>query len=357
MDIVLRTPAALSVDDRAAWTLFQSGDPALASPYFSLGFLDAVVHVRRDVRVVCAYENGAPLAFLPLHVSLFGHARPLGGPLGDHHGLIAAPGARIDLDTLIAGSGVGVYDFHGGLGTQAAFRTQGLDVEGSWVIDLSGGYDAFVDARAAMEPKAFRNIRSRQRKIESEGAVFRLNDTRPEVFEAALRWKSAQYRASGHFDVFSVGWTKQLLQNLSSEQGGEDCRGMVSSLEIGGELAAVHIGMRSRTVLHYWFPVYDPKFARFGPGLALLMEISRAVSEDGVTEVHLGPGDYDFKAHLSSWQMPLVSGYAGAGLPALVRGAAAAIEHGAERLPLGRVSHWPGKAFRRIDALASFRAA
>jgi CelD/BcsL family acetyltransferase involved in cellulose biosynthesis len=81
------------------------------------------------------------------------------------------------------------------------------------------------------------------------------------------------------------------------------------------------------------------------------------VSADGVTEVHLGPGAYDFKAHLSSWQMPLLSGYAGAGLPALVRGAAAAIERGAEHLPLGRASHWPGKAFRRIDAMNSFRTA
>ena len=356
MEVALRTPSDLSAEDRDAWRAFQAADPSLASPYFSLGFLDVMAAARRDVRVVCASRNGAPLAFLPLHVSPLGHARPLGGPLGDHHGLIAAPGAAPDLSELMRGSGAGVFDFHSGLGVQPSFRERALDTEGSWVIDLSEGYDAFVAARSAVEAKAFRNIRGRRRKIEAEGMVFRLHDDRPDVFEQALKWKSAQYRASGHFDVFSVAWPRRVLEGLLRRED-SDCRGVMSSLEIGGRLAAVHIGMRSRSVLHYWFPVYDPHFAKFGPGLALLLEICRAVSADGVREVHLGPGDYDFKAHLAGWQFPIVSGYAGSGLPALVRGAAAALEHGAERLPLGRAAYWPGKAFRRIDALTSFRAA
>lgn len=356
MQVVLRTPEMLSGDERAAWAAFQNGDAALASPYFSASFMDAVARVRRDVRVICAHDAQGPAAFLPLHASGFGHARPLGGPLGDHHGLIARPGCEIDLVDLLRRSGVGVFDFHGALGSQAAFKSHALTTDGSWVIDLSQGYDAFVETRSAVEPKAFRNIRSRRRKIDEAGAVFRLKDTRPGVFENALGWKSEQYRVSHHFDVFSVDWTRNLLSDLI-ENPQHGCAGLMSSLEIDGELAAVHVGMRSGSVLHYWFPVYDPKFAKFGPGLALLMEICQAVSADGVTEVHLGPGVYDFKAHLSSWQMPLVSGYAGAGFPALVRGAAAAIERGAEHLPLGRASHWPGKAFRRIDAMTSFRAA
>jgi len=356
MEVVLRTPDTLSGDERDAWAAFQNGDAALASPYFSPAFMGAMAQVRRDVRVICVRDEHGPAAFLPLHANGFGHARPLGGPLGDLHGLIARPGCEINLVDLLRRSGVGVYDFHGALGSQRAFKASALTTDGSWVIDLSQGFDAFVETRSAVEPKAFRNIRSRRRKIDEEGAVFRLQDTRPGVFQAALNWKSAQYRASHHFDVFSVDWTRNLLFDLI-EKPQDGCAGLMSSLEIGGELAAVHVGMRSAGVLHYWFPVYDPKFAKFGPGLALLMEICQAVSADGVTEVHLGPGAYDFKAHLSSWQMPLLSGYAGAGFPALVRGAAAAIERGAEHLPLGRASHWPGKAFRRIDAMTSFRAA
>jgi len=273
MEVVLRTPEMLSQEERDAWRVFQSGDAALGSPYFSLDFLDAVARVRKDVRVACMRDAGGPAAFLPLHCNGFGHARPLAGPLGDHHGLILRPGARIDLADVLRRAGAGVYDFHGALGSQAAFRRCALETDGSWVIDLARGYDAFIETRAGVEPKAFRNIRSRQRKIEAEGSVFRLHDHRPGVFETALAWKSAQYRASRHFDVFSVDWTKNLLRTLVDAPA-PGCAGIVSSLEIGGELAAVHVGMRSDTVLHYWFPVYDPKHARFGPGLALLLDLS-----------------------------------------------------------------------------------
>lgn len=173
------------------------------------------------------------------------------------------------------------------------------------------------------------------------------------MLAAALAWKSAQYKRTGVFDAFSVRWTVDLLNNIKAK----DCRLLVSSLEIGGRLAAVHVGMRTQRVLHYWFPVYDPEFSGFGPGLALLMDICQAVAADGVAEVHLGPGEYEFKAQLASWQIALVSGFAGQGAPLAVQRAARALECSAERLPLGMVARLPGKAFRRIDLLAGFHAA
>ena len=40
---------------------------------------------------------------------------------------------------------------------------------------------------------------------------------------------------------------------------------LVSFADNGGErLVAAHLGMRSRTVWHYWFPAYDPAFAKIG---------------------------------------------------------------------------------------------
>ena len=355
-DIAIKTAAALSVDERQAWSALQSADPLLASPYFSLGYLDAMAAVREDVRVIVKRQNGAPAAFLPLQLGMFGHARPLGGPLSDHHGAVGDVGGGAGLTEMLRKAGVGVFDFHGALAAQRGFADHARHHDGSWVIDLSEGYDAFIQARSDVEPKAFRNLRARRRKIDEAGARLRVHDDRPGVLEAALSWKSDQYIASGHFDVFSVAWTRNLMARLI-ETRGSDCQGLVSSLEIGGELAAVHVGMRSQSVLHYWFPVYDPKFSKFGPGLALLLELCEALSTDGVSEVHLGPGAYDFKAQLAAWQMPLAHGFAGSGPVATVRRMAEAFETGAERLPLGRFSSWPGKAFRRIDQMAGFRPA
>jgi len=355
LNVTAVKPADLTPAERAAWQAFVDADPALASPYFSLGFLDAVNGARRDTRVLVARRRGDIIAFLPLHAGLMGHARPLAGPLGDHHGLIAAPGIDLDLGEMLKAGGVGVFGFHGGLAGQAPFRRHALERDGSWVIDLSGGYDAFVEARCAVDAKAFRNLRARRRKLEgAEGGFdFRINDDRPEVLQTALAWKSAQYKRTGVFDAFSVRWTVNLLNNIKAN----DCRLQVSSLEIGGRLAAVHVGMRTDRVLHYWFPAYDPEFSSFGPGLALLMEICQVMAADGVSEVHLGPGDYDFKSQLASWQIGLVGGFAGQGAPMAVQRAARALERGVERLPLGPVARLPGKAFRRIDLLAGFHAA
>lgn len=342
--------------EREAWAAFRAADPMLASPYFSLDFMDAVAGVRRDVRVLVARKHGQIAGFLPLHLGAFGHARPLGGPLGDHHGLIAAPGETLDLPHMLKRGGVAVYDFFGVPGGQRAFGRFGAVEDGSWVIDLSEGYENFVQSRTALEPKAFRNLRARQRKLDETEAVFRIEDTRPEVFQTALDWKSAQYRRTGHFDVFSVTWPRRMLEALLRSRG--ETRGLVSSLEIGGRLAAVHVGMRSESALHYWFPVYDPEFSKFGPGLALLLKLAEGLSREGVSEIHLGPGEYEFKAQLSSWQFPLRQGFAGApSVVAAARGLAARVEQAGAALPFGPAADLPGKVFRRIDRMAGFRAA
>ncbi|KAA5804706.1 GNAT family N-acetyltransferase [Alkalicaulis satelles] len=346
----------LTAAEREAWRAFTAGGRDLASPYFTLGFLDAAASARRDVRVLVIRRGGSVTGFLPLHAGFMGHARPLGGPLGDHHGLIAEPGSDIALSDVLKAGGVGLFSFFGALGGQGAFAPHALARDGSWVMDLSEGFEAYADARAAVEPKAFRNLRARRRKLESAegGFEFRIDDRREDVFAAALAWKSAQYRRTGVFDAFSVRWTRDLLKALRHQ---DDCRLLVSSLEIGGKLAAAHVGMRSAQVLHYWFPVYDPEFSAVGPGLSLLLEIASAMPGEGVREIHLGPGDFMFKQHLGSWQFALLSGFAGQGAPLAVQRAARALELRAERLPLGPVSRLPGKAFRRIDVMAGFHAA
>lgn len=359
--IEVETCRALSLGktERDAWHSFQSADPALASPYFSLGFLDVMAAVRRDTRVLVIREAGKIKGFLPLHRGTMGYCRPLGGPLSDHHGFIAAPGSAFDLQAVLKKAGLKVFDFHGALGTQGAFREHAQERDGSWVIDLSDGYEAWLAARAAVEPKAFRNLRARRRKLEEETAsyTFRIHDDRPEVLAKALEWKSAQYRRTGHFDVFSVDWTRKLIHALLGG-GLDNTSGLVSSLEINGQLAAAHVGMRSDTVLHYWFPVYDPEFSKLGPGLNLLLEIARELSAEGLSEIHLGPGEYDFKRELASWQFPLLTGFATApSFAGAARQMADRIENMAERLPLGAVSTLPGRAFRRIDRFAAFRAA
>lgn len=353
MSVSLKTFSQLSADDRDAWQGFQADNPMLGSPYFALKFFECVSQARVDTRVLCVYENGAPVGFLPMHVGFAGYARPLGGPLGDHCGLIAPAGGHIALQEALKAADVGVFDFVGALACQPSFAEHGRVRYGSWVIDLQDGYDSYLNRQASLQAKVFSKIRSRRRKIDQLSHVFRIHDTRPGIVDTALEWKREQYKVTGFFDVFSVEWTNKLIQSLSTIDT-EHFAGSVSSLELDGQLAAIHVGMRSDRVLHYWFPVYNPKFSKLGPGLALLLEMAKAMSEDGVQAIDLGPGDYKFKAELSSYQFPIADGYVGAGLTYFARRLADQVEHGAEHLPLGRVSHWPGKAFRRIHHYTGF---
>ncbi len=359
MRLEVKPHRALNVIERDAWRAFVEADPDLATPYAALGFADAVAAARRDLTIVVQSRNGSPEAFLPLHRGFAGHARPLAGPLGDHHGLIAAPDAEVDLQRMLRAAGVGAFDFHGALGRQSAFSRYGRVEDGSWVADLSDGFDAFTARQRKLGGNTFRTIQTAHRKIEErEGAVrIRFHDDRPEALAQLYRWKSAQYRASGYFDVFSAPWTRKLIDTLAHAERA-DCRGVLSSLEIDGRVAAVHFGIMGPRAMHYWFPAYDPAFSKLAPGNALTMAICAELAERGVGELHLGPGDSRQKAALGSWQIPLRQGCVARFAPmGLARRASTALEETAERLPLGALSSLPGRAFRRIDRFAAFRAA
>ncbi|MGJ3230444.1 MAG: GNAT family N-acetyltransferase [Oceanicaulis sp.] len=354
MDAVLLRPAELSDGDRDAWRAARAGDRAAYSPYLALRFLDAVAAVRRDTKVL-RVETQAGLSFLPMQAGPAGYARALAGPLGDHHGLVGAPLDRPALSAALRRAGVAVFDHHGALATQTAFEGER---DGSWVCDLSKGYEGFVRERKKLGGNTARNIFASIRKLSEHGELtFRFEDHRPETLEQLYVWKSAQYETSGFFDVFSVGWTRNLMQYLMVGEDGADARGVLSSLELDGRLVAVHFGLLGEHAMHYWFPAYDAEMAKLGPGNALLAQVLEELARRGVSELHLGPGDYRTKAALGSWQFPVVRGcVTGGGLVAALRTGAEALERGAERLPLGRVSQWPGKAFRRIDTYAGFRS-
>ena len=85
--------------------------------------------------------------------------------------------------------------------------------------------------------------------------------------------------------------------------------------------------------------------------------MAHALSRDGITAIHLGPGEYDFKRRLSNAGFGVVTGQIRR--PSLTNGIVTAgrrIDRFARRLPLGRMSAWPGKAIRRIDKWAAIHA-
>jgi hypothetical protein len=62
------------------------------------------------------------------------------------------------------------------------------------------------------------------------------------------------------------------------------------ALEVGDSIAAVHIGIRSGTVVHLGLLVHSPAFAHESPGALLLHRLMEILPRDGVTRFDLTPG-------------------------------------------------------------------
>jgi CelD/BcsL family acetyltransferase involved in cellulose biosynthesis len=81
-----------------------------------------------------------------------------------------------------------------------------------------------------------------------------------------------------------------LLHARSTEFGG-----ILSTLYAGPNLVAAHFGLRSGSVLHWWFPVYDPEFSALAPGWMLLRELMMAAPSLGISRIDLGRGEDEYK--------------------------------------------------------------
>ncbi|MHA6289454.1 GNAT family N-acetyltransferase [Maricaulis sp. CAU 1757] len=347
----------LTAAQQGLWRALQAQDRTLSSPYFTLDFAQHMSRVRSDTAVVVLSRNGTTRGFLPLHLPASGLARPLGGPMGDHHGLICDD-VDIDLASLLP-SPVSVFKFHGALASQSAFTSLVTGArEPSWVVDLSVGYTAYRAQIRKNHANQARSLASRERRLEALGerVRFRANDRRPDMLHRLIRMKREQYAATGANDVFRVDWSNRLLENLHAQTEGS-LRGVLSTLEIDDKLVAAHFGIKSQTDLHYWFPVYNPEFSRYGPGLQLILRIAENAQALGIEAIHFGPGDFDYKRNLANDRFDVVRGQfarpslVGAGVLGLQ-----AADQLARSLPLGRLSDWPGKAWRRIDTWSALHA-
>jgi len=129
-------------------------------------------------------------------------------------------------------------------------------------------WDEFVAYAKNRRSTLFVDSQRCRRKLEKEvGSLnFVFDDRRPEVFDACISWKSAQWRAQELPDLFADERHVQLFRELAVRE-----LLLVSSLSAGEHLIAVHIGMLAQGRLYSWVPAYDPAYARYSPGRLLLL--------------------------------------------------------------------------------------
>jgi CelD/BcsL family acetyltransferase involved in cellulose biosynthesis len=309
MKINLIPAQHLSSDLVGIWTRLQQANPDLASPYFHPEFTRITASVRHDVQVALLELDGKIAGFFPFQREGESGGRPVGGPVSDYHGLICAQDFQFSPIELLEHCGLRTWDFDHLPTSQLSFAPFQWSVDVSPRIDLSHGYDAYVQERRTAGSEQIKKASNLKRRIEREVGPLRFvaDSADAAAFATVLGWKSSQYRQSGQWDLFAPGWIRQLVDRIFATHT-DDCSGVLSLLYAGERLVAGHFGMRSRQVWHYWFPSYDLEASKYSPGLILLLEMAEHAPAAGVRVIDLGKGMSLYKQRLANSWSPVASG-------------------------------------------------
>ena len=303
-----------------AWVAIQESQPRFDSPYFRPEFTQAVGLARDDVEIVVLKEGGRPVGFLPFQRD--GRVgRPVGGKLSAFQAIVALPDVAWNPVELLAACGLKAWHFDHLLADQHECRPFHDGVGDSPYMDLSKGFDAYDAGRRDAGTNETRQILRKARRAERETGPLHLEyDTdNPLVWSKLREWKGQQYQESGLCDVLGVEWVNTTLQCIRRMKS-PGFSGVLSALYSGDNLIAVHLGMRSHGVLHWWFPTFDRNFARNSPGSLMMLKFAQDCERLGIHRLDLGKGPEQYKKGWASGSISVAEGCIQAqGFPGTIR--------------------------------------
>ncbi len=277
------------------WGIWHRNLEPFASPYYHPEFTRVVSRVRDDVRIAVFRDaDAAPIGLLPFQQTGPRNATPIGGRLNDFHGIVTPFDMEFDTRSFLREAGIHSFAFHAANFHQRAFRESSFAALASHEIDLTDGADAWrawARSRSSTLRRQDQKTRALQRHVGPVRFVF--DSDREDHLERLIELKRQRYRSSETFDILGVPWCQQLLREMFRNRT-NGFRPVLSELWAGQELIAVHFGMASDRVMHYWFPVYDPKFSRYSPGTLMLLTTIETVG-DQVRRIDLSYGDDPYK--------------------------------------------------------------
>jgi hypothetical protein len=222
--------------------------------------------------------------------------------------VIASADVPWNPEEIMSALGLSAWEFDHQLAWQTPLAPHFTKVAQSPVIDLTDGYEKWLEIRKVAGTSIKGMLRQRRKlERESKALEFTWHTTDAAAFRQLLAWKSAQYVRTSVPDIFRERWIVALLDRIRHLQG-PNLLGVLSTLRADGRLLAVHFGMQAGSTLHWWFPAYDPEQARCSPGQVLLLKVAEAAAAHGVTRIDLGKGCEDYKLALASTAVEIAEG-------------------------------------------------
>lgn len=310
MNVRLARPHELSAEERDLWHQLQDSNPDLDSPFFCLEWIDAVAGVRPNLEVAVLEQSGEIVGFFPFQRGGGGEVgRPAPNRLSEFHGLIARPGLSFDAAAMLRQCRLLAWHFDHLIASQAPFQPHHWSRATSPYMDLSQGFEAYVAARRESGSSLPTEVARKSRKLGREvGPLrFELHAREDDVFRALLDWKTEQHGRTRRLEVLQTPWLIQLLETLRRIDTPR-FSGRLSALYAGDHLVAVHLGLASAKSLHVWFPAFSLEYARFSPGIILLMEMARVAAAGGVRRIDLGKGPERYKGEFMTGTTEIAEG-------------------------------------------------
>ncbi len=317
MKVSLVSAARLTDAQVEHWLQLQTSNVELQSPFFHPEYTRDAAAVFCNVEVAILEEDGEPVAYFPFQRTPRNVGVPVGGSLCDCQAIIARPGFTFDAAQLVRDCRLSGFRFTQLLASQQPFQRYHWLTCDSPSMDLSQGFEAYCQSRRKNRNSYISRVQQKTRKaIREIGSIrFEVDSTDPRAWPSLLDWKARQYRrirTVNHLaGVGAIAFLERLLARRDNE-----FRGALSAMYMGDRLVAVHLGLRSRGILHTWFPTYNEEFGKQSPGMIYFIEQARAAADWGIQRIDLGGGNESFKSRLRSCGALVAEGAVGLGLVA-----------------------------------------
>jgi CelD/BcsL family acetyltransferase involved in cellulose biosynthesis len=319
----------------ARWEGLRRACPWAASPFFSPQYARAVAAARPRSRVAIVEDAGAAVAFFPFEPR-GRRALPIGPGVTDHQGAVSEPDAPWSVPGLLRGLGLTAYAFDHVPTADPRFAPYARRRAASPVLDLAGGFDAYVEScRGTERDGPSEALRKRRRLGRAAEVRFEPDDASPDALESLLGWKTEQHGRTGSLPVFEIPWVRGLLERLRTTRG-PDVSGMLSSLYADDELIAANFGLRSGPLLHSWVFGFDPAWRKHSPGSVLVIALAESLPGLGIHVYDFGKGSEPYKQRFATTSVELGEGSVTLGaVPRAREWLETKAVHAAFRTPLG----------------------
>lgn len=296
-----------------AWDNLHALQP-FASPFTHPQFTRCLSHVRpKDTYVAIAHNNGCIEGFLPFQQLTKRSIAPVAELLNDYQAPIIKPHSQWKADDWWRSTSCHWYSYNHMPNQHQGFLRYSPISTTSPIIDTTGPYEHYLDLlksyRGKLPSSLTRTDKSKRNKLVSEvGEIQFIADCHDEaVYQELILHKRKQYVQTGANDIFATSWIVEFLDILRQQQD-ENFKGRLSVLMAADKPVAMHFGIATPPVWHYWFPTYNDDFGSYSVGILLLIEMIKTAGSETTQCIDLGRGDQRYKVEMKTGEYGLLEG-------------------------------------------------